>query len=91
MRHGTRITVSYFFRYLLEFKCFPDFISACKFAVFSGEIISKSGNAHRCRLCNRSVHLICGTPEKEEGYGQYVTCFTRLKANDGTQKRPLWN
>ena len=45
----------------------------------------------RHRLCNRSVHLICGPPEGEEGYGQYVTCFPCLETNDGTKKRPLWN
>lgn len=34
------------------------------------------GVAHRCRNCKQFVHLICGHPLEEEGYGQDVICFS---------------
>ena len=30
--------------------------------------------AHTCKRCKKSVHLICGTAQGEEGYGQQVIC-----------------
>ena len=32
------------------------------------------GNAHTCSMCNKFVHLICGIPEGEEGFGQKLRC-----------------
>ena len=34
------------------------------------------GVAHRCRNCNQFVHLICGRPLDEEGYGQNIICYS---------------
>ncbi|CAB4023881.1 Hypothetical predicted protein [Paramuricea clavata] len=31
--------------------------------------------AHRCKLCHKPVHLPCGEPVGDEGYGQKVVCF----------------
>ena len=28
--------------------------------------------AHQCKLCKNNVHLICGNPKGDEGYGQSV-------------------
>jgi hypothetical protein len=39
-------------------------------AVCSEEI----GIAHTCSTCNKFVHIICGIPEGEEGFGQKVKC-----------------
>lgn len=30
---------------------------------------------HRCQSCDKLVHLLCGKPVGEEGYGQKVICF----------------
>ena len=32
------------------------------------------GGAHKCIKCNFYVHLICGKPTGDEGYGQSVLC-----------------
>lgn len=32
------------------------------------------GEAHKCEVCNKYVHLICGDPTGEEGFGQKVVC-----------------
>lgn len=29
---------------------------------------------HSCRSCGKLVHLLCGEPVGEEGYGQKVIC-----------------
>ena len=29
---------------------------------------------HSCQSCNKYVHLLCGKPIGEEGYGQKVIC-----------------
>ena len=29
---------------------------------------------HSCQSCNKFVHLLCGKPIGEEGYGQKVIC-----------------
>ena len=35
----------------------------------------ETGGAHKCKKCQKVVHLICGAAEdEEEGYGQNVTC-----------------
>ena len=43
------------------------------------------GSGHRCKICNRSVHLFCGTSVGEESYGQEIECFSCK--NEG--KEPL--
>jgi hypothetical protein len=30
---------------------------------------------HKCQTCKKFVHLLCGKPVGEEGYGQKVICF----------------
>ena len=39
------------------------------------------GTGHKCKLCCKFVHLICGEggEDEEEGYGQKVSCFKCLK------------
>lgn len=46
--------------------------------------LGEVGNAHACKKCKKFVHLICGTPEGEEGYGQKVTC--KICQEDGKYK-----
>ena len=33
-----------------------------------------AGGAHKCSDCGNIVHLICGKPIGDEGYGQSVKC-----------------
>jgi hypothetical protein len=35
---------------------------------------NETSGAHRCDVCNKSVHIICGTQIGEEGYGSSVRC-----------------
>ena len=35
--------------------------------------------AHQCKLCKDNVHLTCGHPERDEGYGKSVVCFSCSK------------
>ena len=34
----------------------------------------EAGGAHSCHICKNIVHLICGDPIGEEGYGKSVKC-----------------
>ena len=34
------------------------------------------GGAHVCVKCKNPVHIICGNPIGDEGFGQSVTCFS---------------
>lgn len=36
--------------------------------------LKEVGDAHTCRVCNKFIHIICGTAEGDEGYGQKATC-----------------
>jgi hypothetical protein len=48
--------------------------------VFSAPV----GEAHKCKCCGKFIHIFCGTPEGEEGFGQQVTC--KICQKDGTKK-----
>ena len=41
---------------------------------------SECGRAHRCIICERSVHAFCGKPvsDDDEGYGRPITCLKCL-------------
>ena len=41
------------------------------------------GDTHSCKECKKFVHLHCGIPEGEEGFGQKVICTTCNTNNDG--------
>lgn len=47
----------------------------------------EAGGAHKCKKCQKVVHLICGAAEdEEEGYGQDVTCnVCRQHTTDGIE------
>lgn len=34
----------------------------------------ETSGAHTCYLCKKNVHVICGTSDKEEGYGSQILC-----------------
>ena len=36
----------------------------------------KATGAHRCSLCKKIVHSICGNTDGSEGYGACVICYT---------------
>ena len=37
------------------------------------------GEAPQCKLCKNNVHLICGNPKRDDGYGQSVVFFIYSK------------
>lgn len=36
--------------------------------------LKEVGDAHTCNVCKKFIHIICGTAEGDEGYGQKATC-----------------
>ena len=48
------------------------------------------GNARKCVKCDCYVHLICGEPQGEEGYGQSVVCFRCTPKNKKAKGRNIF-
>ena len=46
----------------------------------------EAGGAHTCLSCKMIVHVICGKPKGEEGYGQRVICQNCLKDGEGSSE-----
>ena len=46
----------------------------------------EADGAHTCLSCEMIVHVICGKPKGEEGYGQRAICQNCLKDGEGSSE-----